>query len=978
MSRRREFDWPPLLAMWLLAAAATAFFGEGAFANPLIHMKRTVWGCVDPNVTPDLNDDRDPRRSDPQWVARTSAVGQCVTISPQSIWEPLSPNYNGLTYVAYRGKTGRPGSFWVPTAAIDFTEPLEVIPPPPSPRPEASPAPAPELAAAAAPRVAPVPPQVRPASLQLADTVAQVSVAPVPAQATVSGSAEDPNSRSGSFGGGIAILLVLLGGASVIRRSVRRGIGSGGRPAASRQTVKSAPSLDRIRNATTAERARRVTSKVSGTESSDDMGSATIIAGNVRLDVQSPHPTGKTTSWSGATNSDFWHPPGGAVTVAGATVADGMVYVGRSSGRSSNHDASLIDPALPVARSSASAGPLGYWPSYGAITPECRRRYLEWLASGKQAPDADIGYVFLYFYGLERRLLLEKPAAEEVRTLVGELRRLRAIYAGNKSFDGYSRRLIEVIAFLQDAAVTSSSLPDLADPSSEMPIALKVAIAREVMSGRPLSFELATAAIFGLKEFWSARRRVLEKGRPAFLAVFRARFATAFPTGFLLRNRKDSRLQIVYRGASARLEVDLASRLAIKDLPDPTTLTWTKLLALAAAVAEEITPYAKVLSYHPARANSLAGLISCPTELRDSVAPEARSWLVALPSPAAVTFGELAGHAIGTTTAKWTIRHRRQVSEALSILGYAMEPDPEDGMENIEDNTVVQVFKYPGGTSSRAMEVACAAAMFVAAVGRTVDGKTLAAAEHWLSMMPSRLSLTSEQTTRLRARLIWLSTKSVTLAKAKKLLGEATTDEKEFCAWSATVATGATGDVGKPQVAVLEAIHDALAVPRGALYAGLHAGIGMAATAANEPILVSDEVQEALHPIPRPATVAPVDLGRLDRIRAETERVSAMLAEIFVEEEPSPQATEQADGGLLAGLDVEHAALLTRLLLRAKWSRDEFDGAASEIGLMPDGAMETINEWSFDHHGDAVLEDGEQVVVNRALVPSGSEAAAVE
>jgi hypothetical protein len=52
-------------------------------------------------------------------------------ISPQSVWEPLS-HYNGLTYVAYRGKTGSLGPYWVPTAVIDFSEPLEVIQPSPS------------------------------------------------------------------------------------------------------------------------------------------------------------------------------------------------------------------------------------------------------------------------------------------------------------------------------------------------------------------------------------------------------------------------------------------------------------------------------------------------------------------------------------------------------------------------------------------------------------------------------------------------------------------------------------------------------------------------------------------------------------------------------------------------------------------------------------------------------------------------------
>jgi len=659
-----------------------------------------------------------------------------------------------------------------------------------------------------------------------------------------------------------------------------------------------------------------------------------------------------------------------------------MVYVGRA-GRPGDHDASFIDPALPVARTSASAGALGYWPSYGAITPECRRRYLEWLSSGKRDPSADLGYVFLYFYGLERRLLLEEPPAEEARTLVAELERLRTIYSGSRSFEGYSRSLIEAAVLLQFAKAAASEpfVPDFTAPAGDMPLALKVAIAREVVAGRPLGFELAAAALFGLRDFTSGYPHVTGKARPAFLELLRIRFPKAFPTGFQLRNRKDSRLQLGYRGASAGLHLDLAARLGLKDLPDPATLTWTKLIAHGAAVAMEFAPYAKVLNYHPARANALVGLATCPAELRDSVASKARRWLEGLSSPAAVTFGELASYALGTSTGKWTVRHRRDVSEALSIVGYAMEPDPEDGSERIEDGTVVQVFRCTGRTRSRALEVACAAVMFVTAVGRTVDGRSEVVAEHWLSKVPSRLSLTPDETTRLRARLAWFGTKAVTLAKAKKLLADATQEEKEFCAWSATVAAGATGEVGKPQIAALEAIHDSLGVPRGALYSGLHAGIGAAAAAASEPVLVSDEVREVVHPIPRPAAAtepALAESSRLDRIRAETERVSVMLAEIFVEEEQPPQSSEHADGALLAGLDVEHATLLTRLLSRAEWARDEFDRAASEVGLMPSGAMETINEWSFDRHGAAVLEDGEQVVVNRALLPTGSEAGAAE
>jgi hypothetical protein len=137
----------------------------------------------------------------------------------------------------------------------------------------------------------------------------------------------------------------------------------------------------------------------------------------------------------------------------------------------------------------------------------------------------------------------------------------------------------------------------------EMPLALKVAIAREVVAGRALGFELAAAALFGLRDFCSGYPHVTGKARPAFLQLLRIRFEAAFPIGFTLRNRKDSRLHLAYHGATAGLQVDLAAKLGLGDLPDPATLTWTKLIAHAGSVAMELQPYSKM----PTRASARAG-----------------------------------------------------------------------------------------------------------------------------------------------------------------------------------------------------------------------------------------------------------------------------------------------------------------------------------------------------------------------------------
>src|SRR5450756_1396391 len=54
-----------------------------------------------------------------------------------------------------------------------------------------------------------------------------------------------------------------------------------------------------------------------------------------------------------------------------------------------------------------------YWPTYVHLSEEQRWTYLTWLQNPATA--VDLGYVFLYFYGLERRLLTSEfdPAFQE-------------------------------------------------------------------------------------------------------------------------------------------------------------------------------------------------------------------------------------------------------------------------------------------------------------------------------------------------------------------------------------------------------------------------------------------------------------------------------------------------------------------------------------------------------------------------------------
>lgn len=137
--------------------------------------------------------------------------------------------------------------------------------------------------------------------------------------------------------------------------------------------------------------------------------------------------------------------------------------------------------------------------------------------------------------------------------------------------------------------------------------------------------------------------------------------------------------------------------------------------------------------------------------------------------------------------------------------------------------------------------------------------------------------------------------------------------------------------------------------------------------------------------IPKPpAPSAPeitLDPERLRRIREDTARVSGLLAAIFVEEQetrpdPPPPPSAPAgpeDEGDFDGLDHHHACLLRAVAERVSLSRTEFAALAREEGLLPDGAIEVINDWALDRFDDVLIEDGDTVTVAVRYLNSGED-----
>ena len=126
-----------------------------------------------------------------------------------------------------------------------------------------------------------------------------------------------------------------------------------------------------------------------------------------------------------------------------------------------------------------------------------------------------------------------------------------------------------------------------------------------------------------------------------------------------------------------------------------------------------------------------------------------------------------------------------------------------------------------------------------------------------------------------------------------------------------------------------------------------------------------------VEPEEKPERLVQVDEERLRQRQADNEMARTLLTAIFdddedEDDEPVPDEAPPAAGDAIATLDAAHSALLRDLAGREQTSRRDLELAAARHGVLPDGALDVINEAALDLTEDPVIEfhDDESVTVD--------------
>jgi uncharacterized tellurite resistance protein B-like protein len=666
-----------------------------------------------------------------------------------------------------------------------------------------------------------------------------------------------------------------------------------------------------------------------------------------------------------------WIPAAESIEVANTTISGGMIYVGTARTTDAGHsDPCLIDPSLPVAaRGDYTERGTGYWPSYSSISSSARRAYLNWLADGRRDPEADVGYLFLFFYGLERRVLVEAshdPAAKaELPLIAAELNRLLGIYgAKSGSFQRYAGELLNWIELSGNPEkLYAKPIPQLAR-TYELPVYLRLALGQAAVDGVPVSPPLALAWV--RHDPGIALRTPARRCAPQFDALFKQKYAENFGDGLVLaRNR--TKLKFAYRPASSAFHGQ-EMKLNFGELPDVSAVTGPtkKLQQLADTVTTELDAFSRLVGKTPDAADSLDALSLLPTALWPA---QAKAAVAAFKTRVAgdtllIPFQELLS-ALGGGSA--FNRNRLQaLVKALESEHIGFEPDVLAGARTPKTESAVVLFELPPGAAHARTTTAYQAALLtldLASAVAAADGE-FSAKEigHLDEQIQGWTHLTRDHRRRLRAHLRLLSAEPMRLAALKKRLEPLSQADKETIgAFMATVAQ-VDGTVSPDEVKLLEKLYKALGIDVQKVFSDLHAVAAGDATPA------------------RAKTAAEIgftlDAARIAALQQDTRKVAALLSSIFTETEeeaapaiePEPTNEDAPRSTSILGLDEAHSALARLLLSRPEWSRAELDDAAADLDLMLDGALEALNEAAFDAHdipfteGDDPIEVGAEIV----------------
>lgn len=680
-----------------------------------------------------------------------------------------------------------------------------------------------------------------------------------------------------------------------------------------------------------------------------------------------------------------WHSPGSSIAVAGIPIPAGMVYCCSSSLPYPGEPSAIITSLSVSNVADDPSDDLGYYPNYESLTANQRRTYLEWLANGRTDTDPSIrslGYLFLFFYGLERRVILEKDTSP---VIVEEILRLLSLYAPvtkSRSLRRYFLQLAHFSAWQSGTEQYRAMWPHLIEFEGDRPNedSLRFIFANLYQRGESLDWTMAYRVALINED--CRKSVVVTRAREQFWELFQKRYQEMFPSGLTLQSAKQMSIEQYAPASSAFLYGTVKKSDSTLRMPNVMGVhrQFAFLPTLWNSCIDDLSGFSRVLSSKRDDA-ALRAWQSLPEELRKLETHPLRADFEAILATAPqetgyyfVQTGTLAGLLGIGERSKLNSAQSQNVSEFVEGLGYALAPDVRHTGVSLAWNQELVLFvspekpaeQLPGLLSLLFLAMALAAADGFVETDELARFNALVEPEIASGSTWSHLKATEEALRRDGN----IATRS--LAQVAKRIPAA---RREFALRAMIHIAAADNEVGLDELKALRKIARSFELDE-SLPDRLIREDDAFGEVTVEKKSGGKRAGEAIPQKAKAATFA-LDAERIKALTAETHEVISFLSEVMVDEPEvqvsapflSVSTVSDAMPEWIQGLDTRYQKAFLEIIRHDSMTAEAFDGVANRYHLMPDDLVNAINAWSDESLGDFLLEHDEDVRIFRSLLP---------
>lgn len=616
--------------------------------------------------------------------------------------------------------------------------------------------------------------------------------------------------------------------------------------------------------------------------------------------------------------------------------------------------------------SSTSPEKLGFSPNYNELDAAQQGFYIAWLAKEKPAlkeMNEDMGYVYLYYYGLEYRALVEKQNQKdilfEVIALVTKFKKLRYGY----DFIVYLTLAINTFSLEETKILTQFYLENKQKYSNN---SAYNTVLKNLLPHSQFKKEFSPAQLFYDKE-----QEKLTARKNELLEYYFSKMLEKLPDTEMYTTKKQ--VYKYYMAMKSGTFIDTfypACNEVSYDALLPTPKAKQLYTHALHNIKEEIKQSIKNFENSSAPLTEMEKFLFLPETLKKEISPPPlfnfkENTIISIENIAAIL-----GIPLEETI---TLRQSKFIAETCEALGYEIEPSAVLTQKAYKKEEIVILYEqeFIKKTSSEHYQMAC----LFADLGYQIalEDNALSQTENSCieNFIKKEFSLSQAEYYRLqmRGKLIAQTQKITTDGTIKKLIKTANSSVKETVVRFLLVIACKDGIIKEKEYRLLQKIAGQLTITE----EQLKAIISQFIDTAQESVILEEMLSKTQNNAQSPAAAKPAEeiklqlnKEKLAKVQINTAEIHTVLQEIFGEEQKANLQAEPQEQNAPEEKEQnqqENALqdVITILLEKENWTRNELMNIIQHKGMMLNSILDEINEWAENEYGDFLIEENENI-----------------